>query len=113
VLKELPEYRSEKANLTDSQVKFYATSDVVLIGDNHPASYYDYLNAVGHTVGTITMMKRGSTFSPGRMEVGILEVIQAGGESYGDVVLPSQDDIRQAVTDAVGRVSNKEVRHNK
>ena len=113
VLKDLPEFRSEKANLADSRVRFYATADVVLIGDDHPASYYEYLNAVGHTIGTITMMRRGSAFNPGRMEVGLLEVIRPGGESYGDQVPPSQDDIRQAVTDAVGRVSNKEVRHNK
>jgi len=59
------------------------------------------------------MMRRGTTFSPGRVQVGILEVIRAGGESYGNVPVPSQDDIRQAVTDAVGRVSNKEVRHSK
>ena len=113
VLKDLPEFRSEKANLEDSRVRFYATSDLVLIGDSHPASYYDYLTAVGYTIGTITMMRRGSGFNPGRVEVGILEVVKAGGESFGNVPLPSQDDIRQAVTDAVGRVSNKEVRHNK
>ena len=113
VLKELPEFRSDKANMAESQVRFYATSDLVLIGDSHPASYYEYLTARGYTVGTITMMRRGSAFSPGRMEVGLLDVIRPGGESYGDVPLPSQDDIRQVVTDAVGRVSNKEVRHNK
>ena len=109
-LKDLPEFNSDPAGAT---VRFYATTDVVLIGDNHPASYYDYLTAVGYTIGTIMMMRRGSTFSAGRVQVGLLEVIQAGGQSYGDVPVPSQDDIRQAVTDAVGRVSKKEVRHNK
>jgi hypothetical protein len=113
MLKELPEFRSDKANLAESRVNFYATPDVVLIGDSHPASYYEYLNAVGYTIGTITMMRRGSAFNPGRMEVGLLEVIRPGGQSYGDLPVPSQEDIRQAVTDAVGRVSNKEVRHNK
>jgi hypothetical protein len=113
VLKDLPEYRSDKANLTESQVRFYASPDVVLVGDSHPASYYDYLTGVGYTIGTITMMRRGSGFNPGRVEVGILEVIRAGGDSYGNLVPPDQDDIRKAVTDAIGRVSNKEVRHNK
>jgi hypothetical protein len=86
---------------------------VVLIGDNHPGSAYEYLNATGHTVGTIVMMKRGGAFSAGRVEVGLLEIINPGGQSYGDLPAPSQDDIRQAVTEAIGRVSNKEVRHNK
>lgn len=112
VLKDLPEFRSEKDNLAESKVTFYATPSVVLIGDNHAASYYEYLNAVGHTVGTITMMRRGGAFSPGRVEVGLLEVIQAGGEAYAGVP-PDQDDVRQAVTDAIGRVSNKQVKHIK
>jgi len=113
VLKELPEFRSEKANLIESQVRFYATPDLVLIGDSHPASYYDYLTARGYTIGTVTMMRRGSGFSPGRVEVGILEVINPGGQPLGDRVPPDQDDIRKAVTEAIGRVSNKEVRHNR
>jgi hypothetical protein len=109
-LKDLPEFGKDAAG---SKVKVYANTEVVLIGDNHPGSAYEYLNATGHTVGTIVMMKRGGAFSAGRVEVGLLEIINPGGQSYGDLPAPSQDDIRQAVTEAIGRVSNKEVRHNK
>jgi hypothetical protein len=109
-LKDLPEFGKDAEG---SKVKFYANTEVVLIGDNHPGSAYEYLNATGHTVGTIIMMKRGGAFSPGRVEVGLLEIIKAGGASYGDQPAPSQDDIRKAVTEAIGRVSNKEVKHNK
>jgi hypothetical protein len=109
VLKDLPEFNKDPAG---SRVTFYANTEVVLIGDNHPGTYYQYLYDRGHTVGTVTMMRRGSAFSAGRLEVGLVEVIQPGGGSRVGV-LPSQDEVRQAVTDAIGRVSNKEVRHNK
>lgn len=108
-LKDLPEFSKNQGGST---VKFYANSSAVLIGDNHPASYYEYLKATGHTIGTVRMMKRGGAFSPGRVEVGILEVLDPDGRP--DVnelgLYMSQDDIRQAVTDAIGRVSNKEVK---
>jgi hypothetical protein len=114
-LKDLPEYRQAALdeNPGAARVKFYATSSLVLIGDNHPASYYQYLTDHGYTVGTITMMRRGGAFSRGRVEVAINDQIRPGGESYGDVPIASQDDIRQAVTDAIGRVSKKEVEHRK
>lgn len=108
-LKDMPEFNKDPAGGT---VRFYANTEVVLIGDNHPGSAYEYLNATGHTIGTVMMMKRGGAFSPGRVEVGLLEIINPGGQSYGDRPPPSQDDIRRAVTEAIGRVSNKEVRHN-
>lgn len=114
VLKDLPEYKSSKGTadaLRASQVKFYAAGSVVLIGDNHPATYYGYLDALGHTVGTITMMRRGGAFSPGRVEVAVNDLINPGGKPLGDLVMPDQGDIRQAVTEAIGRVSNKEVQH--
>ena len=97
---------------TGAVVKWYANSRVVLIGENHPASYYEYLNSTGHTVGTIIMMKRGGAFSRGRVQVGILEVLKGdGGKDTNELGLyPNQDDILQALTDAIGRVSNKEVR---
>lgn len=107
-LKDLPELSKDSSG---SKVTFYANTELVLIGDNHPASYCEYLNDRGHTVGTIMMLRRGSAFSAGRVQVGLLDVIQPGGERQ-EGVLPSQDDIRQAVTDAIGRVSNKEVRHS-
>jgi hypothetical protein len=111
-LKDLPEYNSDHTGAT---VKWFANSQVVLIGDNHPASYYQYLKATGHTEGWLMMMKRGSAFKPGRVEVGVIEVYKPDGDKdvnkFG--LSPNQDDIRQAVTDAVGRVSNKEVKHNK
>ena len=110
VLKDLPEFRSDKANLSESQVKFYANTEVVLIGNNHPSSYYDYLDAHGHIVGTITMMRRGGAFSPGRMEVAVNDLVHPGGESHGDRPFPHPDDILRGVIEAIGRVSNKEVR---
>lgn len=109
-LKDLPEFKSTQ-NLPASQVKFYANTGAVLIGDNHAASYYEYMDAVGHTFGTITMMKRGGAFGPGRLEVAINGVIEAGGIYPGERVLYGQGDIRDAVTEAIGRVSNKEVKH--
>ena len=108
-LKDLPEFRNSQ-NLPASQVKWYATSETVLIGDNHPASYYEYLDATGHHVGTITMMKRGGAFGAGRVEVALNGLVQPGGQPHGDRPFPNPDDVLQAVTDAIGRVSNKEVK---
>lgn len=111
-LKDLPEFGKDRESST---VKFYANGSAVLIGDNHPASYYEYLKATGHTIGTVRMMKRGGAFSPGRVEVGILEVLDPEGRP--DVnelgLYLGVDDTRRAVTDAIGRVSNKEVKHIK
>lgn len=108
-LKDMPEFDKDPDG---GRVNFYATTDLVLIGDNHPGTYYQYLTEHGYVLGTIMMMRRGSTFSAGRVEVGILDVIKPGGEAQVGV-LPSQDEVRQAVTDAIGRVSNKSVKHNK
>jgi hypothetical protein len=108
VLKDLPEFRSagDKA-----RVKVYATTEVVLIGDDHPASYYEYLDATGHTLATITMMRRGGAFGPGKLEVAINGMVEPGGQGAGDVLLRGQDEVRQSITEAIGRVSNKEVVH--
>jgi len=109
-LKDLPEYKGGQ-NLTASQVKFYANTGAVLIGDKHAASYYEYMDTVGHSFGTITMIKRGGAFGPGRVEVAINGAVEPGGVYPGDRVLYGQEVIRDAVTEAFGRVSNKEVKH--
>ncbi|HET6915616.1 MAG TPA: hypothetical protein VFH56_05950 [Acidimicrobiales bacterium] len=110
-LKDLPEMRSSGANLSEAQVKFYANTAAVLIGDNHAASYYEYMDTVGHTFGTVTMIKRGGAFGPGKVEVAINGAVEPGGVYLGERVLYGQDIIRDAVTEAIGRVSNKEVKH--
>lgn len=112
-LKDLIEYKeaTTKGTIEKSQVKFYASTELVLIGDNHSGICYDYLNMTGHSFGTITMMQKGGAFGAGRVEVAINGDVDSGGKPGGVRVLPDQGDIRKAITEAIGRVSNKEVKH--
>lgn len=94
----------------ESEIKFYARENIALIGDNHPASYYDYLNEVGYSYGRLFMKRRGKGFSAGVILASFLNVIEPGGVDPGVRALPNQPEVTEAVEQAIARVSKKEVR---
>ena len=62
---------AEQKNLDEGEsISFIQTGNIVLLGDNHHNLYYHFVRTQDDFAeGTVTMVEKGGTFSPGEISV--------------------------------------------